>query len=909
MSSAPKWVGQRLTTKLYLQPARQTLVDRPVLLEQLKEGLRGKLTLVSAPAGFGKTSLVAAWQKDCETPLAWVSLDEEDNEPLRFLDYLIAALQMVDTDLGDESAELLRRSSTPPIKVVLTSLLNEINAYDKEFVLAFDDYHVIHEHGIHEALSYLIERLAPHAHALIATRSDPPFPLGRLRARGELKELRASDLRFDNTEAAAFLNEVMSLELTPQDVSALEDRTEGWIAGLQLSALSLQGRANRSELVKDFAGDNRFVLDYLLEEVLNCQTEEVQDFLLRTSVLTRLNGALCDAITGDARGHEMLEQLDRANLFLIRLDNRGEWFRYHHLFADLLRLKLKQKQSEAIHELQITASEWFEKNHLPEEAIQYALAGQDWDRALNLIEPIAFPMISMGGFQRVNNWVEAIPESTFKTRPRMFSYYLPTLLYKEEYDKMEKYLQIIETAESEEVRHRLMSLVWSTRSLWAAVMHDPDRAAECSQKAFEFLLPEDVTQRAVVFQTRVRAASIHGDTNEIRKCLFEALPVYRQAEHLIFQVWGQLALGLTNIMQGRLSEGEEDLKRVQQFSREHLKTRPETLLYSYAFLCDVNRERNDLENAKGHLNEALTLIRQTGRECFPGFTVEHVKALALTLELCDDRDQANVLIEQALRRVRRWRNEVVDKQLTALSAFMTFRRGGDLATVKRWAETSGFSVDDEVNYRNEFCLQVLARWMIANGKAKQALPLLGRLLKAAQQGARQRVAMEVTLLQALAHQALSDDAEAVKTLEKALIAGQPEGFVRTFIDEGEPVSKLLLELLKQKGKRWDTEQPELLRYVVKLKDLFGPSAPVPTARAATTESEALPWWYAEDPLSERELEVLQHVGRGLSNQEIADKLFLSAGTVKRHMSNIYQKLDVHSRTQALERARTLKVLI
>ena len=347
MSSAPKWVGQRLTTKLYLQPARQTLVDRPVLLEQLKEGLRGKLTLVSAPAGFGKTSLVAAWQKECETPLAWVSLDEEDNEPLRFLDYLIGALQMVDTDLGDESAELLRRSSTPPIKVVLTSLLNEINAYDKEFVLAFDDYHVIHEHGIHDALSYLIERLAPHAHALIATRSDPPFPLGRLRARGELKELRASDLRFDNTEAAAFLNEVMSLELTPQDVSALEDRTEGWIAGLQLSALSLQGRANRSELVKDFAGDNRFVLDYLLEEVLNCQTEEVQDFLLRTSVLTRLNGALCDALTGDQRGHEMLEQLDRANLFLIRLDNRGEWFRYHHLFADLLRLKLKQKQPGA----------------------------------------------------------------------------------------------------------------------------------------------------------------------------------------------------------------------------------------------------------------------------------------------------------------------------------------------------------------------------------------------------------------------------------------------------------------------------------------------------------------------------------------------------------------------------------
>src|SRR6185295_1658844 len=255
--------------------------------------------------------------------------------------------------------------------------------------------------------------------------------------------------------------------------------------------------------------------------------------------------------------------------------------------------------------------------------------------------------------------------------------------------------QIIEAAESEELRRRMMSVVWSTRSLWAAVLNDPDRAAECSQKATEFLLPEDITQRAVVFQTRVRAASIHGDTNEIRKALSAALPVYREAEHLIFQVWGQMALALTNIMQARLSEGEEDLKRVQQFSREHLKTRPETLLYTYAFLCDVNRERNDLENAKSCLTDALTLIRQTGRECFPGYTTENVKALALMLELCDDRAQADALIEQALQRVRRWRNEVLEKQLTALNVLLVFRRGSDVAFVKRWAETSGFSANDE----------------------------------------------------------------------------------------------------------------------------------------------------------------------------------------------------------------------
>lgn len=898
----------RLMTKLYLPPARQTLVQRPVLLDQLKDGLRGKLTLVSAPAGFGKTSLVAAWRKDCETPLAWVSLDEEDNEPLRFLDYVIGALQMVDNELGDQTAELLHRSNTPPLKVVLTSLLNEINAYDKEFVMAFDDYHVIHEHGIHDALSYLIERLAPHAHALIATRSDPPFPLGRLRARGELKELRASDLRFDTAEAATFLNEVMNLELTPADVSALEDRTEGWIAGLQLSALTLQNRTNRSELVKEFAGDNRFVLDYLLEEVLNCQTEQVQDFLLRTSILARLNGSLCDVLTGDQSGHAMLEQLERANLFLVRLDGRGEWFRYHHLFADLLRLKLKQKQPGAMRELQIKASQWFEQNGLADEAINYALAAQDWDRALNLIEPIAFPRLSAGGFERLKHWVEAIPEAAFKSRPLLFPFYVPSLIYNEEYDKAEKYLQVIETVEPEGLRKSLMSLVWTTRSIVASALYQPERATECSQKAFEFLLPDDIKQRAVVMQSRVRAASMRGDTQEMEKVLLEALPAYREAEHLIFQVWGQMALGVVRIMRGRLRDGVQALEGAQQFVRDRLQTRPETLLYAYVTLCDVHRERNEIDVAKSDLNDALTVIRQTGRESYPGFVLENLKSLVLMLDLCNDSAQSDVLLDQAVRRYRRCGNEVVEKQLEALQALLVMRRGGDMSQVNRWVQTSGLSADDKTSFPREFPHLVLARWLIVTMQAKPALALLSRLLKAAQEANRGRSVIEIHVLQALAHQSLDDEGAAIKAIENALTLGQPESFVRTFVDEGEVVSKLLLELLKQKGKRWESEKPELLQYVVRLKELFSPSGPVPVARVATTESEALPWWYVEDPLSERELEVLQHVGRGLSNQEIADKLFLSAGTVKRHMSNIYQKLDVHSRTQALERARTLKVL-
>ena len=908
MSSSLDPVGQRLTTKLYLQPARQTLVQRPVLLEQLKEGLRGKLTLISAPAGFGKTSLVAASRKDCETPLAWVSLDEEDNEPLRFLDYVICALQTVDADLGDETADLLRHTDTPPLKVVLTSLLNEINAYDKEFVIAFDDYHVITEPGIHDALSYLLERLAPHAHVLIATNSDPPFPLGRLRARGELKELQPGDLRFDANAATAFLNDVMKLNLTTDDVATLAERTDGSIAGLQLYAITLQACENRSEVMKEFACDNRFLLDYLLEKILNCQTEQVRNFLLRTSVLTRFNGSLGDALTGDQTGALMLEQLERANPFLIRLDDHGEWFRYHPMFADLLRLRLTQKEPGAIRELQIKASEWFENNNLPDDAISYALVAQDWDRALDLIEPIASQMI-IGGFARVNNWVEAIPEAAFKTRPLLFRSFIPALIYKEEFDKVERYLQIIEAVEPEDLRNRFLSLVWSSRSLIAAARCDADTAEECSRKAEESLLADDVAQHAVVMQTKVAFNTVRGDTKLIEESLVAALPVYRRAEDLNLQVWATTALGLTRLTQARLHEAADYLHRAQQFAREHTPERAETMLYSYTFLCDVHREWNEIEVAKPYLNDALTLIRQTGRECYSAYIAENMKSLAFMLDLCDDQHQANFLIDQARQRMRRWRNEVVEAQLEALTALMALRRRANTSLVSRWAETCGLSHEDKPDYVKEFSHLIFARWLLSTGKTKAALSLLNRLLPAVEKGGRQRIAIEIMILQAVAHQDEGNEAEAIKTIETALLLAQPDGLTRTFIDEDEAVSKLLLELLNQKARLWETEQPELLRFVVKLKDAFGPSAPVPTARMAATQEEALPWWYVEDPLSERELEVLQHVARGLSNQEIADKLSLSAGTVKHHMSNIYHKFDVHSRTQALERGRTLKVLV
>lgn len=898
----PDWISQRLATKLYLPPVRQTLVDRPQLLEQLNEGLKGKLTIISAPAGFGKTSLMTAWRAQSEMLLAWYSLDEEDNEPTRFADYLIGALQTVDKKLGEEAAGLLQMSPVPPLKVILSSLINEISEHEIEFVLAFDDYHVIHTPEIHEGLSFFIERLPPHAHALITTRSDPSFPLSRLRARGELKELRAADLRFDQSEATTFLNGVMNLELTDSDVAALEGRTEGWITGLQLSALSLQGRENKSDFVKTFAGNDRFILDYLLEEVLHLQPAQVQDFLLQTSVLNRFNGELCNALTANNHGHETLEYLNRSNLFLIPLDNKNTWFRYHHLFADLLRFKLNQKQADAAPELQTKASLWCEENDLFDEAIGYALAAKDWERAINLLEPIAFNLIAAAKFERINRWIEALPEAVLKMRPMLCYWYVPVLLYKDEFDKAEEYLQVIETFENEEMRQRLASAVQSSRCYVAIGRGHKARALELSNQAFELLTPNDVIQNAVATHTKVAYSLLEGDAKSSEQIIVEALPAYKRANHFLFETWAKSYLSFTRAAQGRLNEGAQEFKNVIQFAKEFIPNRPEPLIAVYGFLADIHREWNDMETARAYLDEAITLIQQTGRESFIVLVVEGLKSIVSVCEVCGETKQAESLIEAGLNRMKKYSNEISSRQTRALEALIHLRRG-NLSFINSWVETCGLSANDKPNYETELEHLTFSRWLMATEKAEKALPLLQLLRSSAEEGSRQRIVIETLVLQAMAHKAAGNENKAVKTLQEALKLGKPENFIRSFTDEGEEVNSLLQTILKQQGKTWETESPQMLNYVLTLIKSFGETTIQKLTPTAPTQSEELPWWYQNDPLSEREIEVISLVAQGLSNQQIGDKLFIAAGTVKRHINNIYSKLDVHSRVQAIELTR------
>ncbi len=406
-----------LATKLYIPTPRDRAVLRPHLIEQLTEGLHGKLTLISASAGFGKTTLVSEWVAGCERQSAWLSLDEEDNDLTRFLTYLVAALQTVIPTIDDDLLAALQSPQPPPTESILTSLLNEISNAENHFIFVLDDYHIIDNKQIDETLTFLLDHLPPQMHLVITTREDPSLPLSRLRVRDQLTELRAADLRFMPAETAGFLNQMMGLNLSDEDITALETRTEGWIAGLQLAAISIKGQKDTDKFIQSFTGSHRFVLDYLIEEVMEQQPENVQTFLLETSILSRLSGPLCDAVTSQDNGKETLEILDRSNLFVVALDNDRRWYRYHHLFADVLLARLMEKKSNLIPTLQQRASKWYEQNDSPSDAIHHALAAKDFDRTADLLEKVWPAMDQTFQTNTWLGWAKALPDDLVRTRP------------------------------------------------------------------------------------------------------------------------------------------------------------------------------------------------------------------------------------------------------------------------------------------------------------------------------------------------------------------------------------------------------------------------------------------------------------------------------------------------------------
>ncbi len=894
-----------LATKLHVPHLRTPFIRRARLHKLLQQGMERALTLVSAPAGFGKTTLVAHWLAESGTPVAWLSLESEDNEPVRFLSYLIAALQRLDPHVGTSVLPLLQAPRPAPLERVMALVINDLIAgAARDFALVLDDYHVIAAEAIHCALIFLLGHLPCHMHLIILTRADPPLLLAGLRARGQLTEVRAADLRFATDEVRAFLREVMELDLEAWAIAALERRTEGWVVGLQLAALSRQSGVDVSTFLAAFTGSHRFVLDYLSEEVLSRQPPAVQTFLLHTSILERLSGALCDAVTGKPGSQAMLEALDRANLFVVALDEERGWYRYHHLFAEVLKSRLQQAEVSLVAELHRRVSAWYEQHELLAEAIQHALAAPDLERATRLIEDHGISFAIRGQVHTMLGWLNALPEAVVRRRARLGLYSAAMLLFTNQVEaaearlhEIEQGLQVTVPTDQDRVIRGQIALI---RANLLRSCGDLARAVALAHQALE-LLPE--TEERFRLPALVGVASgylVSGDVTPAAEHVAVATVASLRASDDLFA----LLQSITCL--ARLQGLQGHLRWAASTYGEAVRVLPgqgglQSLLGSPAYyfgLGDLLREWNELDAAERHFVDGLDLVKGIlpvfADEVTLGYIAlarlqqargEYSRALA-TLDAFMDLASLRHFVPQLLAR-----GMAVQAQVELAQT--------NLAAALRWADGSGLSLaDEDLSYPREQEYLALARVRIAQGREdltrpflQEALGLLDRLLQDAEAKARLSSVLEILVLRALALLARGDQKHALTTLEQALTRAEPEGYIRLFVDEGEPMRSLL----RQAQARGITPH-----YVAQLLAAFDEQhVPGPAVPAHSPLVE---------PLTEREREVLHLLSTGASNLEIARRLVVSLGTVKKHVSNLCGKLGVQSRTQAIARARALQLV-
>jgi LuxR family maltose regulon positive regulatory protein len=918
--------GERLllVTKLAIPPVRSDLVARPRLTNQLQLGIQRPFTLIAAPAGFGKSTVLSAWLEYAPVSAAWVSLESGDDDLIRFWSYVFTALERVHPGSGASALALLQGSDPqqlPPIETILTVWINGLAALPhEEVVLILDDYHLITAPPIHRSVTYLVDHLPPRLHLVMATRADPPLPLARLRTRGHLTEIRAADLRFTSEETTAFLTRTLGLHLSGEDIAALEARTEGWIAGLQLAGLSMQGRKDISAFLKAFTGSQRYIIDYLTEEVLARQPEPVQSFLLQTAILERLQGSLCEAVIGEhggeTSGQAMLEQLEQANLFLISLDDERLWYRYHQLFAEALRHRLQRKHPALVPELHRRASAWYEQQGLTRDAIYHALAATDFAQAARLIEQAFNALVRRGEIATLQRWAAALPDELVRSNIELAILQGWLLFVSGKHDEALLHLQDIEhtfgiSPVSDEPREQqtipsgaessaaIRGRIAAIRASIALTQGDLPRTITLSRLALEYL-PKESMARSYVAGYLGKAHYFGGDIKAASIALEEACRVSWEVKHIygLFLVIHDLAH--LQILQGHLYQADQTCLQALQQAKDQGGNQPARGL-AFVVRGHLEREWNDLDAATSLLQEGIKLCEQTTNT---RVIVQACIELAFINQARGDTDGASAMMQQAVQRAERQRLSMSrgTQEVEAYQAWLSLMHG-DEAAVLRWLQRCGLSLDRELHHVREREYLTLVRVLITRHRLDEAKQWLANLLQLAEAQGRMGSVIELLMLQAEALHASGEVNQAMERLSRALSLAEPEGYIRLFVDEGAPLAHVLVQMRH----RPPGDQPGSTHYREHLLALLGRAHDEDVTHSAVTVPGSGMYPLGE-PLSERELKVLRLIVAGCSNREIADRLVIAVSTVKWYVNAIYGKLQVESRTKAIARARELNIV-
>lgn len=877
-----------LTTKLYIPPAPAQLILRPRLLRRLDAGLDVKLTLLSAAPGFGKTTLLSQWIQQKRLRVAWISLDAGDNDLRLFLSYLVAGLQGVDPEVGVSTRELLDTPQALPAESILTTLLNEISRRAERYVVVLDDFHAIEAPPVLAAVGFLLDHLPPHLHLILSGREDPPLALARLRVQNQLVEIRAADLRLTREETAQYLNAAMQLGLAPADLEALESRTEGWAAGLQMACLGLRARADRAEFIASFRGTQRFVMEYLTEQVLQRQPPRIRQFLLATSILPRLCAPLGEAVTGFPESAAILERLDRSNLFLVPLDEEERWYRYHPLFADHLRSRLEHEQPQAAAELHRKAGAWYAAHGEISPALDHALAGEDFETAARLLERAGGDLLATGGWGMLTHWLHRLPAEML-SRPQLALYLASAQVLTGRLQDVDQSLSAVERAVAQETLDAGTRLRWrgqmaAVKSRAAYLRGEAPRAIQEARAALELVPAEDRTTRGILAITLGSSLILEGELEEAGRVLAEAEGINRAAGNVLFAADASGSLGQIWEAQGHLGRAAEAYRGILQAAGPRIDP---NVVAAHLNLGNVLYEWYRLEESEQHLQISLDLSEQMHLR---DATLFSLLWLARVKRARGDREEAAALLRRAEFELRDFPESIVQEYASAVMARLALADGRDPESILR--KPQGLPVDPlpgtNLFFRKlEYLTQ--ARLLLQRGEWNAAGQFLDRLAAAADSAGLAGSQVEILALQALACLDRGDGAGAAAALREAVKRGEPEGYVATFVELGAPMRELLRRI-SLPGVSSD--------YAARLASCLEKDRR-PTAPAAALPGEVL---------SARELEVLRLVAAGKSNAQIARELVLATGTVKKHISNLCGKLGAQNRTECVARARARRLV-